>query len=147
MAPWLTFLRQRIKLKCHQRTALQRLAFIGIYLQQFCFVWKLNSSFTSSENPAANCKVKTTSKGNNGNSIQTLTFWSRFQHHSFLESHNPFSGILGQDLNLPWFQSFQAKPGFAPGFECSPLQGRKPYLDFKTACLGSTLNVLMLSII
>lgn len=30
-----------------------------------------------------------------------------------LQVTTPFSGILGQDLNLPWFQSFQVKPGFA----------------------------------
>lgn len=47
---------------------------------------------------------------------------------------NPFSGILGQDLNLPWFQSFQIKPGFAAVWMFSFTEVN-PTLTLKTSCV------------
>lgn len=59
MAPWLNFLRQRIKLKCHQKNCTSK---TGIYRHlpsnNSMFVWKLNSLFAAQEPPLRTVKGK-----------------------------------------------------------------------------------------
>lgn len=142
MAPWLTFLRQRIKLKCHQKNCTSK---TGIYRHlpsnnSVCMKTKL--FICSSENPAANCKVKTTSKGNNGNSIQTLTFWSRFQHHSFLESHNPLFWHLRSRSKLALVSIISSKTRLCCGLNVLPFREENLTLTLKQHVWGLHLMCL-----
>ena len=115
--------------------------------QQFYVCMKTKLFICSSGTPAANCKVKTTSKGNNGNSIQTLTFWSRFQHHSFLESHNPLFWHLRSRSKLALVSIISSKTRLCCGLNVLPFREVNLTLTLKQLVWGSIFNVLMLSII
>lgn len=78
--------------------------------QQFYVCMKTKLFICSSGNPAVMVKSKLLAGAimeiDSGPDI-----FVRISAPRFLQVTTPFSGILGQDLNLPWFQSFQVKPG------------------------------------